>query len=53
MTLLITGATGFVMSVLARHWLEVDPDFRLVILDASPLDAAATTTEARFVTGAK
>lgn len=42
MTLLITGATGFVMSVLARHWLEVDPDSRLVILDAAPLDAAAT-----------
>ena len=25
MTLLVTGATGFVMSVLARHWLEADP----------------------------
>ena len=41
MTLLVTGATGFVMSVLARHWLEADPTARLVVLDASPLDAAA------------
>jgi UDP-glucose 4-epimerase len=40
-TLLVTGATGFVMSVLGRHWLEVDPQARLVALDASPLDAAA------------
>jgi UDP-glucose 4-epimerase len=42
MTLLVTGATGFVMSVLARHWLEANPRARLVILDAAPLDAAAT-----------
>ena len=41
MTLLVTGATGFVMSVLARHWLDTDPTARLVVLDASPLDAAA------------
>ena len=41
MTLLVTGATGFVMSVLGRHWLESDPAARLVVLDASPLDAAA------------
>lgn len=41
MTLLVTGATGFVMSVLARHWLETHPAERLVALDASPLDAAA------------
>ena len=41
MTLLVTGATGFVMSVLARHWLQADPTARLVVLDASPLDAAA------------
>jgi UDP-glucose 4-epimerase len=41
MTLLVTGATGFVMSVLGRHWLESEPDARLVVLDASPLDAAA------------
>lgn len=41
MTLLVTGATGFVMSVLGRHWLDADPDARLVVLDAQPLDAAA------------
>jgi len=41
MTLLVTGATGFVMSVLGRHWLEADPQARLVVLDAAPLDAAA------------
>lgn len=41
MTLLITGATGFVMSVLARCWLEAEPGARLVILDAAPADAAA------------
>jgi len=40
MTLLVTGATGFVMSVLGRHWLEADPRARLVVLDAAPLDAA-------------
>lgn len=41
MTLLITGGTGFVMSVLGRHWLEAEPTARLVALDAAPLDAAA------------
>ncbi len=41
MTLLVTGATGFVMSVLARHWLESDPTARVVALDIAPLDAAA------------
>ena len=41
MTLLVTGATGFVMSVFARHWLDCDPAARVVALDASPLDAAA------------
>jgi UDP-glucose 4-epimerase len=41
MTLLVTGATGFVMSVLGREWLAADPAARLVILDAAPLDAAA------------
>jgi UDP-glucose 4-epimerase len=41
MTLLVTGATGFVMSVLARHWLQTDPATRVVVLDSSPLDAAA------------
>jgi UDP-glucose 4-epimerase len=41
MTLLVTGATGFVMSVLGRHWLDADPQARLVVLDAAPLDPAA------------
>ena len=41
MTLLVTGATGFVMSVLVRHWLEAYPSERLVALDAAPMDEAA------------
>ena len=41
MTLLVTGATGFVMSVIGRHWLDADPGARLVVLDSSPLDATA------------
>jgi UDP-glucose 4-epimerase len=41
MTLLVTGATGFVMSVLGRQWLDADPDARLAVLDSSPLDATA------------
>lgn len=41
MTLLVTGATGFVMSVLVRQWLEADPAERVVVLDAAPPDAAA------------
>jgi UDP-glucose 4-epimerase len=42
MTLLVTGATGFVMSVLGRYWLDADSQARLVVLDAAPLDAAAS-----------
>ncbi|QKK32739.1 NAD(P)-dependent oxidoreductase (plasmid) [Rhizobium indicum] len=41
MTLLVTGGTGFVMSVLAREWLERDADARVVILDRAGLDAMA------------
>jgi len=41
MTLLVTGAGGFVMSVLGRYWLEADRAARLVVLDSAPLDAAA------------
>jgi UDP-glucose 4-epimerase len=41
MTLLVTGATGFVMSVLAYEWLKSNPDERVIVLDASPPDAAA------------
>jgi UDP-glucose 4-epimerase len=39
--LLVTGATGFVMSVVARQRLTADPSARLVVLDAAPPDAAA------------
>ncbi|BEU25768.1 NAD(P)-dependent oxidoreductase [Paraburkholderia sp. 22B1P] len=38
MNLLITGGTGFVMSVVAREWLERHPDRRVVILDRAGLD---------------
>jgi UDP-glucose 4-epimerase len=41
MTLLVTGATGFVMSVMARHWLDADPAHRVVALDSAPPDEAA------------
>ncbi len=41
MKLLVTGGTGFVMSVLGRRWLDADPAARLVVLDAAPFDAAA------------
>ncbi|MEP6884924.1 MAG: NAD(P)-dependent oxidoreductase [Gammaproteobacteria bacterium] len=41
MTLLVTGATGFVMSVLGRSWLDAYPDERLVVLDAAAPDRAA------------
>jgi UDP-glucose 4-epimerase len=36
MTLLITGGTGFVLSNLARHWLEGDPGESVIVLDAAP-----------------
>ncbi len=48
MTLLVTGASGFVMSVLGRRWLEAEPRSRLVVLDTSPLDAAAQRYFAPF-----
>jgi UDP-glucose 4-epimerase len=41
MNLLITGGTGFVMSVVAREWLERYPDRRAVILDRAGLDETA------------
>jgi UDP-glucose 4-epimerase len=47
-TLLVTGGTGFVMSVLARHWLESEPAGRAVILDVAPLDEAAKRYFAPF-----
>jgi UDP-glucose 4-epimerase len=42
MTLLITGGTGFAMSVVAREWLDRHPKRRAVILDRAELDATAT-----------
>ncbi len=48
MTLLVTGATGFVMSVVGRCWLESDPGARLVVLDAAPPDEAARRYFAPF-----
>lgn len=41
MTLLITGGAGFVLSNLARHWLETKPDSQVVIFDAMEWDSAA------------
>src|SRR4051794_2033737 len=41
MTLLVTGGTGFVMSVVAREWLTRDPAAKAVILDRSGLDSMA------------
>jgi len=41
MTLLITGASGFVLSNLARVWLARDPAATCVVLDAAPQDELA------------
>src|SRR5258705_7592221 len=46
MTLLITGGTGFVMSVVAREWLNGHPKRRAVILDRSGLDTMASAFSA-------
>ena len=48
MTLLVTGATGFVMSVLAHRWLESNPNNRVIVLDASAPDEAARRYFAAF-----
>jgi UDP-glucose 4-epimerase len=40
-SLLVTGGSGFVMSVVGRTWLERDPTARLIILDRADLDTAA------------
>ena len=48
MTLLVTGATGFVMSVVAHHWLARDPAARVVALDRAPLDEVAARYFAPF-----
>jgi UDP-glucose 4-epimerase len=47
-TLLVTGATGFVMSVLGHYWLSTHPQARLVVLDAAAPDAAARSYFAAF-----
>jgi nucleoside-diphosphate-sugar epimerase len=41
MKLLLSGGTGFVMSVVGRAWLDADPAATLIVLDAHPLDAEA------------
>ena len=41
MHLLVTGATGFVMSVLGREWLAAHSEAYLTVLDVAPLDEAA------------
>jgi UDP-glucose 4-epimerase len=41
MTLLVTGGTGFAMSVVTRSWLDTHPGARAVILDRAGLDQAA------------
>lgn len=56
-TLLVTGGGGFVLSHLARQWLDADPDSRAIVADLSPLDAEAqawfsgVTDRMRFVKG--
>jgi nucleoside-diphosphate-sugar epimerase len=42
MSLLVTGAHGFVMGNLVRAWLESEPAGRVVALDREPPDAAVT-----------
>ncbi len=37
-TLLVTGGGGFVMSHVARQWIEAGRDNRTIVLDAAPLD---------------
>jgi UDP-glucose 4-epimerase len=41
MHLLVTGATGFVMSVLGREWLAAHTGSQLTVLDVAPLDESA------------
>jgi UDP-glucose 4-epimerase len=41
MRLLVTGGTGFVMSVVGRAWLDSNSTATLLVLDAQPLDACA------------
>ncbi len=39
--LLVTGGGGFVLSHLVRHWTELAPSNRVIVVDAEPLDASA------------
>ena len=48
MHLLVTGASGFVMSVLGREWLAAYPAAHLTVLDAAPLDETARRYFAPF-----
>jgi len=49
-TLLVTGATGFVMSVLVREWLRADPAARVVALDVSRPMRRLNATSSRWPT---
>ncbi len=40
-TLLVTGATGFVMSHVVRQWLERSPDAKVLAIDAASPDSEA------------
>jgi UDP-glucose 4-epimerase len=47
-TAVITGGGGFVIANVVRLWLERDPAARAIVIDASPLDAAARRHFAPF-----
>ena len=56
-TLLVTGGGGFVLSYLVRHWAGLNPTNRVIVLDATPLDASVATffepaaRQIRFIQG--
>ncbi|HSY85849.1 MAG TPA: NAD-dependent epimerase/dehydratase family protein, partial [Verrucomicrobiae bacterium] len=47
-TAVITGGGGFVIANVVRLWLERDASARAIVIDASPLDAAAKRHFAHF-----
>ncbi|HEX4571954.1 MAG TPA: NAD-dependent epimerase/dehydratase family protein [Dongiaceae bacterium] len=47
-TAVITGGGGFVIANVARLWLERDPEAEAIVVDATPLDAAARRHYAPF-----
>jgi dTDP-D-glucose 4,6-dehydratase len=47
-TAVITGGGGFVIANVVRLWLERDASARAIVIDASPLDAAAKRHFAPF-----